>query len=142
MSEDNRVGPRIEPFLVLTIETRMVRTVTGTPLGDRTVFDVVRGSFEGTGLRGRVPASGGDWVTRTANGSLLDVRLLLETDDGVTILFRYAGKASLRAGQPHIEVTGSFDAPDGPYGWLNDVLAFGLGTPISEGVRYDLFRFK
>jgi Protein of unknown function (DUF3237) len=142
MSEDKCAEPAIEPLLVLTVETKLVHSVMATPLGDRTIFDVVGGRFAGAGLAGRVPACGGDWVTRTVRGSQLDVRLLLETDDGVSILFRYTGKASLRGEQPRIEVAGSFDAPDGVYGWLNDIQAFGLGTPLAAGVRYQFFRFR
>ncbi len=93
-------------------------------------------------LNGRVLASGSDWVTRSAAGSQLDVRLLLQADDGVTILFRYGGRASERDGLPRIEVAGCFDAPPGPYDWLNSVQAFGLGAPTPEGIDYRFFRFK
>jgi Protein of unknown function (DUF3237) len=142
----NSVTPTIEaalePLFVLTAQTRLVRNVTGTPGGDRTVVDVVSGDFEGPRLKGRIPASGGDWLTRTQGRSRIDVRLLLETDDGVTILFRYVGKASQVAGTPRIEVSGSFDAPPGAYDWLNDVQTTGLGVVIPDGVRYHFFRFK
>jgi len=136
------VRPEIEPLLVLTVKTALVRTVTGTPLGDRTIVDVVSGTFEGPRLSGRVPATGGDWLIRTPAGSRIDVRLLLETADGVTVLFQYSGKACQIDGKPRIEVAGSFDAPQGPYGWLNDVQAFGLGVAIPEGVRYEFYRFS
>ena len=142
MNQSNRSTPTIEPLLTLTIQTRLVRTVGGTPLGERTVFDIAGGTFEGPGLRGQVLASGGDWLIRTAAGSQLDVRLLLETDDGVTILFRYAGKASQRTGHARIEIAGGFEAPDGLYGWLNQVQAFGLGERAPDGIRYHLFRFS
>lgn len=131
----------VEPLLVLTIQTKVVQSVAGTPLGDRMIVDVVSGSFEGPQLAGRVPACGGDWVIRTPKGSQLNVRLLLETADGVTILFQYSGKASQIEGKPRIEVAGSFDAPAGRYAWLNDVQAFGLGFPLPTGVRYHFFRF-
>lgn len=142
MSPLSSTPPAIEPLLVLSVQTTLVRTVTGTPLGDRTIFDVVSGTFEGPRLSGHVPATGGDWVTRTPTGSRLNVRLLLETHDGVTILFQYSGKACQSDGQVRIEVAGTFDAPEGRYGWLNDVQAFGCGDPTPEGVRYRFYRFK
>ena len=142
MSESQRIEPVIESLMVLHIQTRLRSNLTAMPLGDRTVFDIEGGSFEGPGLRGQIPPSGGDWLTRTATGSQMDVRMLLQTDDGVTLLLRYSGRASLRDGNPHIEITGSFDAPDGRYGWLNDIQTFGLGTPVADGVRYHLYRFK
>ena len=142
MSEHERAEPEIELLLRLNVQTKALRSLAATPLGDRAVVDVLGGDFTGDKLRGRVLASGGDWLTRTAAGSQLDVRLVLETDDGVTLLFRYTGRASQRAGQPRIEVAGSFDAPDGAYGWLNHVQAFGLGVPSPAGVSYHLYRFK
>ncbi|MDB5968692.1 MAG: hypothetical protein JWQ90_1142 [Hydrocarboniphaga sp.] len=142
MSDDIHVDAAIELLLILSARTHLVSTLVGTPLGDRSVFDVDGGHFEGPQLRGRVPASGGDWVTRTAAGSQQDVRLLLETDDGITILLRYQGKASQRAdGLIRIEVAGSFEAPQGRYAWLNSLQAFGLGTPTQDGVRYQFYRF-
>ena len=143
MTEGNEMPAAIELLLVLTVQTVLVRVVTGAPLGDRTVFDIEGGSFTGPRLSGRIPATGGDWLTRTATGSRLDVRLLLETHDGATILFQYTGRACLAAdGQPRIEVTGTFEAPQGPYAWLNDVQAFGQGVRIPEGVRYYFYRFR
>lgn len=142
MTAENHDPPAIEPLLVLTVQTRLVRSVTGTPLGDRVVFDVDSGTFAGPRLTGSVPASGGDWVTRTPTGSHLNVRLLLETHDGVTILFQYSGRACQVEGKTRIEVAGTFAAPAGLYAWLNDIQAFGLGVPIAGGVRYRLYRFK
>jgi hypothetical protein len=134
--------PAIEPLVVLTVQTTVVKNIGATPSGDRTVVDVVSGTFAGPKLSGRIPATGGDWLSRTANRSRMDVRLLLETHDGVAILFHYLGRASQSQGKPRIEVSGNFDAPAGPYDWLNDVQAFGLGVVVPDGVRYHLFRFR
>ena len=132
----------IEPLFVLSAQTTVVKDIVGTPGGDRTVVDARGGVFEGAGLSGRIVPTGGDWLVRERGRSRMNVRLLLETHDGVTILFQYTGKASARNGEAHIEVAGSFDAPAGPYDWLNDIQAFGLGFPIADGVRYHFFRFK
>jgi hypothetical protein len=133
--------PAIETLLVLTVQTRVMRSVARTPLGDRTVVDVVGGSFEGPGLSGRVCATGGDWLIRTPGRSRIDVRLLLETVDGTGILLQYSGRAHQVDDQPRIEVSGTFDAPEGSYDWLNDIQAFGLGEPLADGVRYHFYRF-
>ena len=142
MTEGNDIPAAIELLVALTVQTTLVRAVSGTPLGDRTVFDIEGGSFSGPRLSGRIPATGGDWLIRTPTGSRLDVRLLLETHDGATILFQYSGRARLIDGQPRIEAAGTFEAPPGPYAWLNDVQTFGQGTRIPEGVRYHFYRFR
>ena len=141
MTEGNDPPAAIELLLVLTVQTTLVRAVSGTPLGDRTVFDIEGGTFTGPRLSGHIPATGGDWVVRTPTGSHLNVRLLLETHDGVTILFQYSGRACIVDGNPRIEVAGTFEAPQGPYAWLNDVQTFGRGVRIPEGVRYHFYRF-
>lgn len=142
MIEGNDIPAAIELLLVLTIQTTLVRTVTGTPLGDRAVFDIEGGTFAGSRLSGHVAATGGDWLIRTPTTSRLDVRLLLETHDGVTILFQYSGRACVVDGNPRIEAAGTFEAPQGPYAWLNDVQAFGRGVRVPEGVRYHFYRFS
>jgi hypothetical protein len=133
--------PALTPLLTMEIEVERLHGIAGTPSGERQIYAVRGGRFEGARLRGRVTDWGGDCVTRTASGSLLDVRLLLETEDGVPLHLAYQGRAGQRDGAARIEIGGRFDAPAGRYGWLNDILVFGLGTPIDGGVRYELFHF-
>lgn len=113
--------------------------VTGIPQGDRVLFDVVGGQFSGPKLSGRVLPSGGDWLTLSAAGARLDVRLVLETHDGVTILLRYTGVGGEKNGQQRADVAGLFEAPEGPYGWLNGILAVGHGGAVEGGGSYEFF---
>jgi len=133
--------PALAPLMTLEIDVELLRSLSGAPLGNRMIYGVRGGHFAGTRLRGHIAAWGGDSITRTATGSLLDVRLLLETEDGVPLQLRYQGRAGERAGKPRVEISGTFDAPAGPYEWLNDILVFGLGTPTASGVRYALYQF-
>lgn len=134
--------PTLAALATLEVEVEALRELAGTPLGQRVLFGVRGGRFDGPHLHGNVLGWGGDSVIRTGGGTLLDVRLLLETDDGVPMQLRYEGRASQRDGQPHIEISGSFDAPCGDYAWLNDILVFGLGVQTAKGVRYELFHFS
>jgi hypothetical protein len=128
-----------EPLFTLTAHTAS-RVVGGIPQGDRVLIDVTGGEFSGPRLSGRVLPSGGDWVTLSAAGARVDVRLALETHDGVTILLRYMGVAGDKSGEQRADVAGVFEAPAGPYGWLNGVLAVGYGRGVEGGGRYDFFQ--
>jgi len=142
MSEHSDPQPALESVMALAVQTKLTCSVAGTQLGAHMIYDAVGGAFEGPRLSGKVHASGGDWVTRTATGSRMNVRLLLETHDGVAILLQYSGRAFQADGKVRLEVAGNFDAPQGPYGWLNDVQAFGQGVVADDWVRYQLYRFK
>jgi hypothetical protein len=133
--------PSLTPLLTMEIEVELLRNLAGSALGDRLLYGIRGGHFSGARLRGSIPAWGGDCVTRTATASRLDVRLLLETDDGVPLRLCYQGRATQRDGRLHIAINGTIDAPQGPYHWLNDILVFGLGAQIAGGVRYELFHF-
>ena len=57
--------------------------VGNTPYGERVIYPVNGGSFEGPKIKGKVLANGGDWLLRLdSTTSKLDVRAVLETEDG------------------------------------------------------------
>src|SRR3546814_2617750 len=94
MSQTNSPAPAISPLLTLDVEVEWLRNLAGTPLGERVIFGVRGGRFDGPHLRGHVLSWGGDSVMRTASATQLDVRLLLEPDDGVPL--HWIGRASCR----------------------------------------------
>src|SRR5215467_8341259 len=61
--------------------------------GSRVIVNVRPGGWvKGPRITGKIIAPGGDWVTVTPSGvSRLDVRLLIETDDGAHIYMTYNG---------------------------------------------------
>jgi hypothetical protein len=132
----------VESLLALEIQIRRACSFALAEGIERSVFDVTGGHFEGAALRGRVLPSGGDWVLRSAGVSKLDVRLVLETDDGVIILLSYGGRACRRGNDFRVEIAVNFEAPPGRYDWLNTVQAFGLGFPGTDHVRYQICRFS
>jgi hypothetical protein len=128
-----------EPLFTLTTKVSAPRRVAGLPLGDRIIIDVTGGEFQGPRPSGCVLPSGGDWVSLCAASRRLDVRLLPETNDGVTILPRYTGIASLKDQGQRADVAGFLDAPDGDYAWLNKVHALGFGRVDRDVATYDFF---
>lgn len=109
------------------------------PQGTRFIAPVNGGTFEGPKMRGTIaPQPGGDWVTVRADGTMkLDVRIVLQTDDGASILVQYYGTGSREAGVRSAPI---FETGDERYAWLNNVLAVGIGTPGQGEVHYDVYR--
>jgi hypothetical protein len=144
------------PLFALSLEVAFdrVQRVGAMPTGWRGVYPVDGGSFEGPRLRGRVLPGGGDWVVRRADGATsIDVRLVLETDDGATIAMTYTGliviaagaQERFRRGEPvdyretYIRTTPRFETADPRYDWLNRVVAVANGGPPGLSPTYAVF---
>jgi len=81
-----RVGPPLE--------------IGDIPAGRRRIVQILGGTFEGPGLRGRVLAGGADWQIIQRDGlAVLEARYTLETDQGQLIYIQNAG---LRHAPPDI----------------------------------------
>jgi hypothetical protein len=92
--ESNRRPPA--PGLVFAFEARVEvgapLEVGQSPRGLRRIVPILRGTFEGPGIKGRVMPGGADWQMIGADGfSELDTRYTLETDTGKIIYVQNAG---------------------------------------------------
>jgi hypothetical protein len=84
------------PKLVFAFE---LRVQVGPPLvvgqvaaGTRRIVQILGGTFEGPGIKGKVVPGGADWQIIHVDGfSELDTRYTLETDKGQTIYVQNAG---------------------------------------------------
>jgi hypothetical protein len=126
-----------------------------TPLGERRIVPLAGGRFEGPRLRGVVlPQAGGDWLLRRADGAFQqDVRVVLRTDDEAIISMSYRGVRHAPAevsaqlargeavdpGQYYLRTAPFFETGDPRYGWLNLVVAVGIGERVPDGVVYEVF---
>jgi hypothetical protein len=116
--------------------------VANGPAGTRVVITAMRGEFEGPRLKGTIAdAAGGDWVLARADGSLkLDVRLVLQTEDGATIYMTYAGVGRREAdGGVSVRTAPLFEVGDERYAWLNNVQAVGIGSSTPTSVTYEIY---
>ena len=117
------------------------------------------GHFLGEGLRGVLLPGGGDWATVESEDQLrIDVRAVLETDDGARIYMQYRGlwRALLpgaltrlfRDGHPYrhdehyLRVTAQFETDASRYFWLNGIVAIGVGGYADGGVHYSFYAAK
>jgi hypothetical protein len=84
-----------------------------TPGHERRVGVITGGSFEGERLRGKILPGGSDWQSLRSDGTLtLDVRCIMETEDGHLIGMTYRG---MRHGPKEV-----LDRPEGshnPFAW-------------------------
>ena len=120
------------PLMRLRLTTAATEELGSTPQGKLSIFPVTGGSFEGDRLRGKVLAGGGDWVAGRADGTFeLDLRVTLETDDGVLIHMTFTG---LRDDANHyLRTLPRFETAAPKYAFLNRLLAVGIGEIGPEG---------
>ena len=74
------------------IEVKKPYIVGKTPGVDRRIGEITSGRFEGERLRGTFLSGGSDWQSVRSDGAwLINVRAVLETDDGHLIAMTYQG---------------------------------------------------
>jgi hypothetical protein len=127
--------------LEVTTGTNPNALIRGGPAGTRAIVEVTDGTFEGPRLSGTVVPPGGDWVHSRPDRSMhLDVRLLLVTDDGESILMQYHGIGTRgEDGSTSIRSAPRFETGAEAYAWLNNVQAVGIGSATGNTVRYDVY---
>ena len=143
------------PLFEITLNVPKIHDLGQTPAGRRRIASVEGGSFTGDRLRGTVLASpAGDWIVEHADGTfVLDVRLVLRTDDDALIYMTYRGvrhgppdvMARLGAGQPvdpssyYFRIAPVFETGAAKYHWLNRIVAIGRGRREPTGPIYSIF---
>jgi hypothetical protein len=145
---------RTEHLFDMELELGGFHFIGKTPYGDRRVGFVKGGTFSGPRLRG-VIHGGSDWLLVRGDGATqLDVRLVMETDDGAKFCAMYPG---LRVGSQEVldrHVAGDvvdaseyyfrtalrFETGSEKYDWLNHVLALGIGFRSATGPSYKVYQ--
>jgi len=127
-----------EFLLDLVIETQAPNTLGG----DRIIVPVSGGTFEGPRLKGTIVGPGGDWIVRRADGSmLLDVRLVLQTDDGQKVSMTWRGISyTPPGGTQYARILPLFETGAAEYDWLNHLVAVGVNRPMPGKVAYRIYR--
>src|SRR3972149_469463 len=83
---------RTELLYEVSVDLATPQNVGATPHGNRQIFYVKGGTFEGPKLKGEVLPGGGDWFMFRPDGAgELDVRATVRTDDGHLIYTYYRG---------------------------------------------------
>jgi hypothetical protein len=140
------------PLFEIRLNVPQIADIGDTPLGRRRIATVTGGSFAGERLRGEVVgAPAGDWLLQRSDGVVvLDVRILLRTDDGEHIYMAYRGlrhgppevMARLAAGEVvdpatyYFRISPIFETASKKYEWLNRIMAVGTGRREPSGPIY------
>ena len=106
-------------------------------------FDVVGDRINGH-LKGNAAA---DWLTLDGRGQgTLDVRLLVETDDGALVFVSYRGRLDLSGGPGAAPSYAAplFDTGDERYMWINGIQAVAKGQLSDDGstLVYEVYEVR
>lgn len=145
---------QLKPLFRLSAQVSAPIDVGEGPAGSRKIVRILGGSFEGDRLRGTIAEFGADWQMHKPDGtSELDIRCLMETDDGALIHLRGTG---LRHGPPEVfqriaagemvdpasyyfrEVL-RFETSASRYGWMTRLFGLAAGTRLKNDVKLDVF---
>jgi hypothetical protein len=98
------------------------------------------GTVRGDRVRGRCVWS--NQPRRRSDGRFVpDVRGLIETADGVGIVFRFAGRTVFHGDRGGQNLVGTFEAEDARYAWLNDAVCLAEGEirPADNVIEIHVF---
>ena len=121
---------------------------------------IVGGKVWGPKINGKLAPLGADWSKLYPNGIIqVDVRAMIETDDGASINLFYKGRLDLGSEEAAVEYSnGKFppkmafevmpvmDTDDERYAWVNNCCCYAIGrvdfTADPIVVQYDVYRYK
>ncbi len=131
-----------------------IRDLGPVPHGRRRVVDITGGAVSGPRLAGSIVPGGADWQYVRADGVIeLEARYCIRTGDGTEIAVTNRG---LRRAVPDIMERMSreeavdpalvyfrtvpvFEAPAGPYAWLNESVFLATAARLPNQVRVKVF---
>lgn len=129
---------RSEFLLDLLITAQQPNAVSA----NRLIVPVSGGTFDGPKLKGSVLGPSADWIEQRADGSrLLDVRLVLQTDDGAKVYMNWRGIGYTPSGGTlYARILPMFETGAAKYAWLNDIVAVGVYRPTPGQIAYRVYQ--
>jgi hypothetical protein len=137
----------LAPIGKLTITMGKSAFMPGVPAGTRVIIDFTEITLEGERIKAHKAegSPAGDWLSiGPGDVATLDIRFLLETSDGASILVHGLGRtdsAKFNSGAP-CWFTPLFETNDPRYSWLNKVQGLARGTAQGKVVTFELFEAR
>ena len=136
--------PRPEALKSEFLMDMILETAPAVTIGPRTVVGVTGGTFEGPKLKGKVIGPGADWPMRMSDSlRILDVRIILVTDDDQKIYMTYRGvihTPPAGQGERYWRTVPIFETDSKKYEWLTQIVAVGVSFTIPQRVSYRIFQ--
>lgn len=145
---------KAEFLFEMSMDLEKPQSLAPTPYGDRHIYSLKGGTFEGPKLKGEILPGGGDWLVRRPDGvSELDVRAILRTDDDHLIytyyrgIFRATDEVLVRifrgenvdASEYYLRATPVYETASEKYGWLNQIVSVGIGEAGPFWIGYTVY---
>jgi Protein of unknown function (DUF3237) len=146
--------PELRHVFDVEVEVGPMRDLGAMPLGRRRIVPILSGSVSGPRLEARIQPGGADWQYVRSDGIVeLVARYAIETKDGVEIAVTNRGlrrarpetMARLARGEAvdpalvYCRTTPKFEAPAGPYEWLNGSVFVGDAIRLPDRVQLKVF---
>ena len=144
----------VRPLFVFQIKVSPPSVIGATPGHDRRIGEITGGQFEGERLRGRILSGGSDWQSLRKDGATtLNVRLVMQTEDGELIAMTYLGirhgprevleriarGESVNPSEYYMRATPYFETAAPSYEWLNRLVSVACGHRVAGGAIYQVF---
>jgi uncharacterized protein DUF3237 len=146
--------PELRHVCDIEVEVGPIRDLGPTPHGRRRIVEIRGGTAKGPRLEGKVVPGGADWQYVRGDGVLeLEARYSIRTGDGAEIAVVNRG---LRRASPEImermsrgeavdpalvyfRTVPTFEAPAGPYDWLNRSVFLATAARLPDKVQIRVF---
>jgi hypothetical protein len=148
------VQPDLRHLCDIDVDVGPIRDLGPTPHGRRRIIDIRGGTVRGKRLDAEIVPGGFDWQYVRSDGVIeLEARYSIRTRDGVEIAIVNRGLrrapadvlARLARGQivdpalVYFRTVPTFEAPDGPYAWLNLSIFIGTAARLPDRVQIKVF---
>ena len=146
--------PTLRHVCDIDVSVGPIRDLGPTPHGRRRIIPILSGTVKGERLEGKVMPGGTDWQYVRSDGILeLEARYSIRTKDGTEIAVTNRG---LRRSPPDVlermnrgeavdpalvyfRTVPTFEAPAGPYDWLNRSVFLATAARLPDKVQIRVF---
>ena len=133
--------PGVEFVYEAIADLAPAQTLGQTPFGMRRQVPILGGTFAGPRIKGTILAGGVDWQLARPDGfTAIEAIYTIQTHDGVLIHVRNHGvirDINKPSPQGYGRTIPEFEAPNGPYGWLNEAVFVGT-LALNPGPKFQV----